>query len=107
MPRGLFNRKNSSKLAPGLPPEEEFEKPWVSQIQNSSEIPRSSAAGRFIDFLIHNGPVGLLAGGGALGVSFLMNKKSLESFDQGVDLKTIKETIPFPQLPTLIFYDTG
>ncbi len=60
----------------------------------------------FNDFLIHNGPVGLLAGGGALGVSFLMNKKSLESFDQGVDLKTIKEIIPFSPItdPYLLRY---
>ena len=43
-----LNRKNSSELAQGLPPEEEFEKPWVSQVQDSSKIPRSSAAVSFI-----------------------------------------------------------
>ena len=48
-----LNRKNSSELAPGLQPEEEFEKPLVSQVQDSSKIPRSSAARSFIRIFFH------------------------------------------------------
>ena len=35
-------KKNSSELAPGLQPEEEFEKPLVSQIQDSSKNPEGA-----------------------------------------------------------------
>jgi Na+/H+ antiporter NhaD/arsenite permease-like protein len=48
----------------------------------------------FNDFLVHNAPIAIVSGLSALGVSFLMNKKSFANLSSAVNLKEIKDVHP-------------
>ncbi|HBR15236.1 MAG TPA: hypothetical protein DD723_06815 [Candidatus Omnitrophica bacterium] len=52
----------------------------------------------FNDFLLHNGPIAILSGAVALGVSFLMNKKSFSAPVQPAALEGIKNIAPGTQI---------
>lgn len=52
----------------------------------------------FNDFLIHNGPIAVLSGLAALGVSFLMNRKAFSHLHPDADLTGIKNIEPRSQI---------
>ena len=71
-----LNQTIPRSSAAGFPSEEEFEKPWVSQVPDSIEIPRSSAARRFIideDFI--NG--GLIKSRGGIKAVLMCDEKQM------------------------------
>lgn len=52
----------------------------------------------FNDFLIHNGPIAVLAGLASLGVSYLMNRKEFVRLHSHVELEAIKNMEPGSQI---------
>jgi len=61
----------------------------------------------FNDFLIHNGPIAIISGLAAVGVSFLMNRKAFSHLHPEADLAGIKNIEPRSQIKDKFLLKSG
>ena len=61
----------------------------------------------FNDFLIHNGPIAVIAGLSALGVSYLMNKNKFIGARPALELKDIENLAPRSQIKDIFLLKCG
>ncbi|MCX6353663.1 MAG: SLC13 family permease [Candidatus Aureabacteria bacterium] len=52
----------------------------------------------FIDFLVHNAPIAIIAGGAAICVSYMMNRNKFARLHPHVELEEIKNIVPRSQI---------